>query len=535
MRIDRDLAVTAEDGTVLLVDHHHPYQGPVGAGAVVWIRTPYGRKQIGSVAKRFARRGAHVVVEAIRGTAGSAGSFDGTTFEPGDGRAVAAWLRAQPWFPGVIVTWGLSALGYASWALAGADVAEWRGAILQDAHSELRDAVVYPGGAFAAKTMLGYLHSLQWPAAHPNASLPRTMLAEVWASRRARKVLASLPLGSADQRLIGHRVDYYQDWLAAEQDDTYWKLRDLRVNAATMPGRVHLASGWYDICLASVLADYAALRAAGKAVRLIIGPWYHGRGSVDPGYRADLDTWLDAIGAEDPPRGEPVRVHVGGGAGWRELPDWPPPGFAPRPWHLQPDGGLSTSPAGPSEPDRYRYDPAEPTPAVGGAMENFDGNAGAKDNRKLEARPDVLTYTSPALTADLEVIGRVSASIVIRSSRPHTDLCARLCDVAPDGRSTNLCDGAYRLRPAGSVPNADGTHTVELDLLGIAHRFGAGHRIRVQISSGAHPRLARNTGTGEPLTNATRLVAADQEIFHDPDHVSVLQLPAPDGLSPLGL
>jgi len=254
----------------------------------VWIRTPYGRKHIGPIAKRFAKRGAHVIVEAVRGTDGSGGSFDGSTFEPEDGLAVAAWLRAQPWFPGVIVTWGLSALGYACWALAGADIPEWRLAILQDAQSELRDAVVYPGGAFAAKTVLGYLHSIEWQVVHPRASPPRTMLAEVRAARRARRVLTSLPLGSADQRLTGHRVDYFQDWLAAERDDACWKQRDLRGNAAAMAERVHLASGWYDVCLSSVLADYAALRAAGKTVRLI-----HGRGTtaVDPWTRATALTW----------------------------------------------------------------------------------------------------------------------------------------------------------------------------------------------------------------------------------------------------
>lgn len=525
VHIDRGLTVPAEDGTVLVLDHHHP--SAPGAHMVVWIRTPYGRRQIGSIARRFAKAGAHVIVEAVRGTDGSGGGFDGTTFEPTDGLAVAAWLRDQTWFPGAIVTWGLSAIGYASWALAAVEIPEWRGAILQDAQSELRKAVVYPGGIFAAKTMLGYLHSLDYLATHPHASMPRTMLAEVRAARKATKTLASLPLGTADQRLLGHRVGCFQDWLASADDDGYWKERDLRRHAATMPDRVHLASGWYDLCLPSVLADYAALRDAGKSVRLVIGPWYHGRGSVDKAYRGDLDAWLDTINDTQSTANDPVRVHIGGGVGWRDLLDWPPPGWRPQAWRLQPAGGLHPSLPPPSEPDRYRYDPANPTPAIGGAMENLDGNAGAKDNRKLEARPDVLTYTTAPLSADLEVIGPVTSSIVIRSGLPHTDLCVRLCDVAPGGRSTNLCDGARRLHPHDPTPNTDGTRTVDLDLTGIAHRFQAGHRIRLQVSSGAHPRLHRNTGTGEPLATATGLAASDQEIFHKPDHVSTLWLPVP--------
>ena len=144
-------------------------------------------------------------------------------------------------------------------------------------------------------------------------------------------------------------------------------------------------------------------------------------------------------------------------------------------------GGVSDVPASP--PDRYHYDPADPTPAVGGAMENWDGTAGAKDNRRLERRCDVLTYTSKALTDDVEVIGPVSAEIVLRSSRDHTDLFARLCDVDPRGRSINLCDGIRRLSADDPPIGEDDTRRVPIDLVATAHRFRAGHRVRLQVSS----------------------------------------------------
>jgi hypothetical protein len=296
-----------------------------------------------------------------------------------------------------------------------------------------------------------------------------------------------------------------------------------------MPGLVHLASGWYDVCLASTMADYRALRQAGKAVRLVIGPWYHGRGAIDKPYAADVDTWLRAAGGRTgAPDGRPVRVHVGG-AGWRDLPDWPPPGYTARVWHLHPDGALAAAGPPPSPPDRYRYDPAAPTPSLGGAVENFDGTAGAKDNRRLEQRPDVLTYTGEPLAHDLEVIGPVRATVVFGSTLEHTDVTARLCDVHPDGRSVNLCDGAARLRPGHPAPAADGTRAVDLDMVGVAYVFRAGHRIRLQVASGAHPRLVRNTGTGDPLATATDLRAADQAVYHDPEHLSTLTLPCHDG------
>ncbi len=318
----------------------------------------------------------------------------------------------------------------------------------------------------------------------------------------------------------------FRDWLAHEHDDGYWKTLDRRRNAPYMPAKVHLATGWYDIFLASTLADYEALRKAGRTVRLMIGPWYHGRGVIDRDYRADRDRWLATAQRDSAPAGTPVRIYLGGADEWRDLTDWPPPQHQASVWYLHPGGALATDRPPLSPPDRYRYDPADPTPAVGGAVENFDGTAGAKDNRKLEQRADVLTYTSDVLADDVEVIGPVRASIAFRSTVERTDVHARLCDVHPDGRSVNLCDGARRLGPEQPTA-AEGTRVVELDLVAVGHRFRAGHRIRLQVSSGAHPRLIRNTGTDEPLASATHLRTAEQEVLHDPSHLSTLTLPGP--------
>src|SRR5262249_5859274 len=150
--------------------------------------------------------GAHVIVEATRGTGGSGGSFDGISLSATDGADVAAWLRGRPWFTGPIVTWGLSAIGYASWALAAADVPEWRLAVLQDATSEIREAIIYPGGVPAGLAPLGFVTAIEWQRAHPEASPAREMLVSVLGARRAKKALRAVPLGEVDQRLVGHRV-----------------------------------------------------------------------------------------------------------------------------------------------------------------------------------------------------------------------------------------------------------------------------------------------------------------------------------------
>src|SRR5262249_27213369 len=99
------------------------------------------------------------------------------------------------------------------------------------------------------------------------------------------------------------------------------------------------------------------------------------------------------------------------------------------------------------------------------------------------------------------------------------------CDVDPSGRSTNVSDGLLRLRPGCPAVEADGCRRVCIELWATAYRFKCGHSIRLQVSSGAHPRFVRNLGSGEPLATATTLKVADQSIYHDPAHPSAILLP----------
>jgi len=136
----------------------------------------------------------------------------------------------------------------------------------------------------------------------------------------------------------------------------------------------------------------------------------------------------------------------------------------------------------------------------------------------------VLTFTGRPLPSGLEIVGPVRADLYIRSSRAHTDLVVRLCDVWPTGASINICEGVRRLVPGDPEAAADGVRRAQVDLWPAGHRFLPGHRIRVQVASGAYPRVDRNTGTGKPV-GAAPMVPADQEIFHDAEHPSAIVLP----------
>jgi uncharacterized protein len=141
----------------------------------------------------------------------------------------------------------------------------------------------------------------------------------------------------------------------------------------------------------------------------------------------------------------------------------------------------------------------------------------------------VLTYTSAALAEDLEVIGTPEVDLRVSSDNAHTDFFARLCEVDPAGQSLNVCDALIRLRPGEPASEPHGTLRVRFELWPVAHRFAAGRRLRLQVSSGAHPRYARNTGTAEPMATTTRLVPAHQQVFHDRARPSSVLLPVVDG------
>jgi hypothetical protein len=218
-----------------------------------------------------------------------------------------------------------------------------------------------------------------------------------------------------------------------------------------------------------------------------------------------------------------VTIEIQGEAGgWRDLDDWPPPADPTR-WYLHPGGRLAPEiPGSPSPADTYRYDPADPTPSIGG-IGMLTG--GPVDNGELEARSDVLVYTSDPLADPLVLIGAVEAELWVNSSLDHTDFFVRICDVSPDGRSVNVCDGLRRFDPSSILRSADGTFRVSVPMWPVGHRFGTGHRLRAQVSSGAHPVYARNLGTGEPVATATDMRSAEQAVYHEPGKLSFITLP----------
>jgi putative CocE/NonD family hydrolase len=216
----------------------------------------------------------------------------------------------------------------------------------------------------------------------------------------------------------------------------------------------------------------------------------------------------------------PVRIFVMGTNQWRDESEWPLSRAVPTRMFLHSGEALGTSaPAGGDGPSTFTYDPASPVPTVGGATALLSAFPnGPWDQSKLEARSDVLVFTSDPLDEDLEVTGPVRAVLHAESSAPSTDWVVRLCDVHPDGRSFNICDGILRVDA-----NADQRAPHEIDLWATSNVFMRGHRLRVHVTSSSFPRWDRNLNTGQQ--HIARLETARQSVYHDAARASYVELP----------
>ena len=155
---------------------------------------------------------------------------------------------------------------------------------------------------------------------------------------------------------------------------------------------------------------------------------------------------------------------------------------------------------------------------------------GAFDQRSVEAREDVLVYTSPELDAPVEVTGPIKVVLYAASTATDTDFTAKLVDVAPCGFARNLADGIIRARYRTSMRTpefiAPGAITMyDIDLIATSNVFLPGHRIRVEIASANYPRFDRNPNTGELPGTGTELVSALQTVLHSDEYQSRIVLP----------
>lgn len=522
IKVHRDIVVTAADGVELMTDHYEP--SPPGPHPTLLMRLPYGRDGFANIARAYAERGFNVVLQACRGTEASGGRFNPLVNERDDGLGTLQWLRLQPWFDGRLGLTGPSYLGYAQWAIA--DAPEVKAMAVKVSSAEFR-SVVFPGGAFHLGLWLSWLQTIEGLRESAILAFLRMITGDF--ERRTHQASLTLPLTEADNVAVGHDVWFWNEWFeTAIEDGPFWDAIDHRGRIGPKTAPVHLLSGWYDFMIDQLLRDYARLVAAGRTPFLTVSATTHISGGHEADNPIETLAWMRAelLGDRSGIRRKPVAIEISGIGVWREFDAFPPGPPRPETFHLHGDRTLERDGPPPASPSRYRYDPSDPTPNLGGGIFAFTG-AGPVWQQPLERRKDVLVFTSGPLPAPLTLIGNATARVFIRASIPNVDVFVRLNDVDRKGFSVNICDGFLRLTPE-TPRDADGICAVDLPLHATAHSFLAGHKLRVLIASGAHPRYARNTGTGDPVGNATTLVPADVEIFHDTGHPTAITLPAYD-------
>ena len=365
-------------------------------------------------------------------------------------------------------------------------------------------------------------------------------------------------------------ADYYYDWLAHPEYDDYWKKVCIQESHSDITVPSLNMGGWYDVFLGGTIGNYVGMRqngateAARSGQRLLLGPWVHGSTPIDVsgefhfGTRSssaamDLpgvilryyDHWLkgEDNGVADE---KPVRIFVMGENVWRWEDSWPLSRAVVTNYYLHSggkanslngDGRLDTDAPNHEQPDVYAYNPMDPVPTRGGGLccDPAFMMSGAYDQRPIEARPDVLVYSTPALEQDTEVTGPIVVTLYASSSAVDTDFTAKLVDVEPCGCARNLTDGIIRARyrkprhPASLIEPGQ-VYKYTIDVWATSNLFKKGHSIRLEISSSNFPRFDRNPNTGGPIGAETTLVPALQTVHHSAEYPSHVTLPvAPRG------
>jgi hypothetical protein len=370
-----------------------------------------------------------------------------------------------------------------------------------------------------------------------------------------------LPKFSSDNELLGSLAPYFLDWLAHPSYDEYWKRIAIEEHYAVIRAASLTIAAWYDIFLGGSLRNYIGLKehAADESARqgqqLLVTIGGHAGaaqkvGDVDFGPSAPFDEdavtldWYDHLfknAANQFAGPKRVKIFVMGSNRWRDEDDWPLARARDTRYFLHSagkantasgDGLLSTNPPQSEDADQFTYDPGNPAPTIGGPLccDSTHLQPGPRDQKEVEARQDVLVYSTPALTDDLEVTGPVHVELFAKSSTIDTDFTAKLVDVGSDGFAQNVTEGIVRGRYRNSQQTPEPMKPGEIykftiDLWSTSNVFRRGHRVRLEISSSNFPRFDRNTNTGDDSAHATRLVSAVNTITHDKEHPSALILP----------
>ncbi|HMF31915.1 MAG TPA: CocE/NonD family hydrolase [Candidatus Lokiarchaeia archaeon] len=491
----QEFIVPMRDGVRLRTRVYFPPAWNGTPRPVVMLRTPYNIETAASMSNVYrytTQMGYITVLQDLRGCHGSEGVFPIFFSDANDGVDTVAWIMAQPWCSGKIATTGASAECANQICYQAEGPPGLVAAYLHAGPADLYNQWIYPGGCLRKSFMETWLPMVN--------------------------SLGQYPI------LLNHALkdDYWQN-VSLTMDSRY---KNVNVRA------VHVG-GWYD-CFAQGTVDsfyyynyYGGSYAQGHQI-LVMGPWNHGGGvqpsatfpndSVGFQFAQNAEQFIldESLGGKTQDWSTQPRVYyyvMGDNTStdplvneWRTAMQWPVPGVAPEAWYFAPDGTLSNQVPSSAKNFSYLFDPSNPVQNAGGTT--YLLHMGADDNAAVEnGRSDILKFTTPVLTAPVEIVGGLNATLVISSNCTDTDFTAKLLDIYPDGRQIIVANGILKARyrdgfdPAHVSPMIpDNIYTLSIDMWSTAVRFVPGHRIQVSISSSDYPEFAVNDNTGGPVT-----------------------------------
>jgi hypothetical protein len=508
-----------------------------------------------------ATRGYVVVVQDVRGRYSSEGEWYPFKYESQDGYDSVEWAAALPFSNGKVGMVGGSYNGATQLLAAIAQPPHLAGIYPFVTASNYHDGWTYHGGAFE-----------QWFGESWTSGLAQdTLNRAVKKGTNATSGVPALPLNNfpvfngalpAASDLTETFAPYFIDWLAHPSYDDYWKRWSIEEHYADINVPALSVAAWYDIFQGGSLRNYVGLKAhagseaARRGQRLLViigGHAGHGRniGDLDFGPAAEeanestialrwYDYLLKGI-ANEFSKEKPVKIFVMSSNLWREEDDWPLARARNTKYYLHSsgkanstggDGTLSLAIPASEALDHFVYDPADPVKSTGGPLccDLAHLMAGPQDQRPIEARQDVLVYSTPAMENDVEVTGPVALELYAKSSAVDTDFTAKLVDVYPNGSAQNLTEGIVRARYRNSQERPELMHPEEvykfiIDLWSTSNLFRKGHKLRLEISSSNFPRFDRNLNTGSNDRKSVEMIKATNSILHDQQHPSALIVP----------
>jgi putative CocE/NonD family hydrolase len=527
------LRIPMRDGVKLAADIYFPVG--VAKAPVILTRTPYGKEDGKLRAQFWARRGYIRVIQDVRGRFASEGEWEALIHERSDGYDTVEWLARQPWSTGKVGMIGGSYLGWVQWLAAIEHPPHLTTIIPNVSPPDPFHNLPYDHGAVGLIALAAWFTMIENNPADPEEAL---------AGKNWNEILSVLPVIDIDKTVLGRESLTWRHWMTHPTADAYWRALMALVQLKGVRIPVFHQSGWFDGDGIGTKLNYLALAGQPDTFqKLTIGPWEHvdtatrSIGDRDFGSAATVDLQRDYLrwfdywlkGLDNGIVKEPlVSMFVMGSNRWIYGAKYPLPETRFEKLYFASGGRLSfTPPTGAQTPDRYVYDPGDPTPDPG------YGDSSHRQQVTAE-RKDILVYTTQPFEKPYTIVGPLSAILYTSSSARDTDWFVHVLDIDPDGKclplwgnnSVGLVRARYRnsfVKPEFIQPARIYEYKIDLWHTGIT--LAPGHCLRVEIASADFPTFSRNLNTGGNNETESRFVSANQALYHDARHASYLLIP----------